>query len=196
MMRCAKLPAIVIVLLVAGCVGKVAYTPTIRYAVEPAVSIAGAAQTPRTLAVRSLQVARPYSRTKIVYRAEGHMLGDYEHVEWAEHPDEVVLRALRDALVASGRFEDVGSALDVVNPDLILTGELRRFDEVRTSDPWQACCEIRLVLRGGPDRNAVWAETLSASVPLQQNDVAALPVAMNEAVSAVVERAAAQIAAH
>jgi ABC-type uncharacterized transport system auxiliary subunit len=194
-MRGARLSTTLFALMLAGCIGRVPYTPTVRYAVEPDVSVTEREGTPRAVAVRSLQVALPYSRTKIVYRTEGYVLGDYEHVEWAEEPGAVVTRALIDGLIASGRFEDVGDALNVTSPDLLLVGELRRFDEVRTSDPWEACCEVRLVLREGLERNAVWAGTVAATVPLERNDVAALPAAMSEAVTAVVEEAVAEIAA-
>ena len=79
-------------------------------------------------------------------------------------------------------------------PDLILTGELRKLDEVRTTEPWTAECEIRLELREAQGPEAVWAATLSAREPLAKNGVSALAAAMSRAVARVLNQAASRIA--
>jgi ABC-type uncharacterized transport system auxiliary subunit len=173
--------------LVAGCATP-KYTPTTRYALHPPVKPAEATPTDKTLAVRPLDAARPYGQT-IVSREAGDVLVPLNQVEWAEQPRDIVTRALIDALVATHRFADVGSALDMHQPDLMLTGQLRAFDLVRTTKPWKANCEIRLELREALGRGLLYAETLSASEPLGKNDVAALPAAMSAAVSRVIDAA-------
>lgn len=179
--------------LCAGCFGRSTYTPTAYYTVDPAPAVQPAGECGLRLGVRPLEPARPYSRSKIAYRADGHVLGHYPGVEWAELPGDLVTRALMDALAASGRFSDVGRAIDMAAPDLILTGQLRRFDEARTEDPPVAVCEVRLELRHAVDRQALWADTLTASVPLERDDVAGLSEAMSRAVGDLVAEAAARI---
>ena len=171
------------------------YSPPTKYVLESDVQVA-AAQQPldKTLGIRPLVAARPYKQ-KVVYRESGFVLGEYSTVEWAELPADVVTRILTDAIVATHHFKDVGNAEDLALPDLILTGELRKFDVVRTADPWEAECEVHLELRDTQQPQAVWADTLKKSEPLERNEPAALPSAMSRAVAKIVKQAAEAIVA-
>jgi len=181
------------VLVAAGCVTSPTYTSPALYVLAPEVRVDALEPTEHTLGIRPLQAARPYKEA-IVYRAPGHVLGQYESALWAELPSDVVTRALADALRATGLFRDVGNAADMNSPDLVLTGELRRLDEVQTTDPWTAHCELRLELREARGPGAVWADTLEAAEPLATNDVSALAEAMNRAVGRVLNEATGAIA--
>lgn len=178
-------------LLSAGCIGLNKPAPPLRYVIDPKPQIAQAENTSKTLAVRPLEPARPYKQN-VVYR-EGAEMGIYTLIEWSELPSDVATRALIDALSASGRFKDAAKAIDLGVPDLILTGQLRKFDLLRDTTPWTAVCEIRLELRQGTGRDLVWAKTLTASEPLATSESAALPPAMNTALSHVIEGAVTEI---
>ncbi|MCL4694003.1 MAG: membrane integrity-associated transporter subunit PqiC [Candidatus Hydrogenedentes bacterium] len=184
--------AIALALAIAGCATR-SYNPPTRYLLEPRVEAVRADSTGRTLAVRDLDPGRPY-REKIVYR-DGHQLGQYMTLEWAELPSDVVTRTLSDAIRATGRFVDVGPAPDVNQPDYTLTGSIRSFDLRKDMDPWMAVCEIRVEVRRSLSQNALYAQTLTSAVPLESNDTAALPAAMSAAVAEVVREAANGIAA-
>ncbi|MCP4639804.1 MAG: hypothetical protein GY851_05200 [bacterium] len=184
-----------LIVLAAGCLSQPTYVPTTRYTLAPEIPAIAADATPRVLAIRPLLPARPYSKPGISFLEADHVLGAYDHAEWAELPAASVTRALADALIASGRFQDVGDALNVTSPDLILTGQLRRFDEVRTAEPRTAVCEIRLELREARSGKCVWADTITASVALDGQNLPALAAAMSKAVSTVVSEAATHIAA-
>ena len=170
------------------------FTPPTKYFLAPDVKIAAAPALDKTLGIRPVIAARPYKQ-KIVYRDAGFVLGEYNTGEWAELPADVLTRALMDAIVATHHYKDVGNAADLSVPDLVLTGELRKFDVVRAAESWTAECEVRLELRDAQQPQAVWAETLNESEPLERNDLAALPAAMSHAVERVVKRAAEAIAA-
>lgn len=190
-MRCITL---VLAWLVAGC-GGLPYTPTVRYVISPDVHLVKAERTERSLGIRPLEPTRRHKQA-IAYRVGDYELRYYDSAEWAEAPRAMVTRALMDAIIATGRFQDVGYAADLASPDLILTGELRAFDEVRTENTWLAECEIRLELRQGLQRQAVWTATLSASQPLEEHTLPALAAAMSQAVAQVVQEAATEIAQH
>ena len=104
-------------------------------------------------------VAQPY-RLPLVYQ-EGARLGVYPNEEWAEQPGDMVTRAVSDAIMATGRFQDVGNAADMARPDLILTGELRKFHEERSDTSLQAVISLHLELREARGTNAYWVETLT-----------------------------------
>lgn len=178
-------------LLMAGCATR-SFDPPIRYVLTPEWSVNQAQTADETLAIRPLTAARPY-RQQIVYR-EGLELGQYARVEWAELPGDAVTRALSDAIRDTGRFSDVGVALNLRQPRYVLTGSLRTFDLCKETEPWTAECEIRVEVRESLGPKTLYAQTLSKSVPLESNDVSALPVAMSKAVGEIVSEAANGIA--
>ncbi len=179
---------LVILAAVPGCL-TTGYTPIDLYSVAPAVEVAAVASTEQTLGIRPLEAARPY-RQRIVYREAGYVLGYYENAEWAELPRDAVTRSLSDAIVATGRFADVGNAADMRAPDFVLTGELRKFDQVRSETPWVAECEIRLELRDPLGRAEGWARTFTVREPLDGRSLPEHAAAMSRAVAAIVNEAA------
>lgn len=169
------------------------YEPPVRYTLDPVPQVQQFEDSGLALAVRPLDVAEPF-RKKVVYRDEGLKLGEYRGHEWAEPPGDLVSRALMDALRQTGRFEDVGLAIDLARPDLILTGDLRKFYIDRRDQSWTAVCEVALALRTGLDRDAVWEGVLSAEAPLASNTPTVVAPAMNAAVSEFAAQAANTIA--
>lgn len=183
----------VVILLAGGCLTPSRVALPTRYLLTPACDVTKAQSSGLTLGIRPIEAARPY-RQKIVYREAGHVLRECAGAEWAELPADVATRALTDALVATGRYTDVGNAADMRTPDLVLTAHLRKFDEVRTGNPWTAECEIRFELRNTNDAQSAWSATLSASEPLERNDPSALADAMSRALARVINQAANEIA--
>jgi ABC-type uncharacterized transport system auxiliary subunit len=180
---------VVLATVFAGCLSPRTYVPTMRYAVNPGIEVPRAEPTGRVLGVRLIEAGRPFNQD-IVYFENPTVLRTHEHVEWAELPSVVVTRALVDAIEATGRFSDVGFAIDIELPDLILTGQLRKFDELRTETPWVAECEVRLELREVRSGGLVWADTLTAREPLAGESLPELAIAMGKSVSTIVEAAA------
>jgi len=186
--RPGRLAAVLFITVVAAGCATARYTPVTRYALEPEVRVSEAGALPTALGVRTMEAARPYKQ-RVVYRDSGFVVGSYDTIEWAELPADVVTRTLIDAIAATHRFKDVGNAGNLPSPDLILTGTLRRFDEVHTTDPWAAECEVRLELRDIQQPEALWAATLTATEPLDRNQTSALPAAMSRAVAKIVKQA-------
>jgi ABC-type uncharacterized transport system auxiliary subunit len=160
---------------------------------DPGIDVTQVQPTADTLAIRPLDAARPY-RQSLAYR-DGSQLGQYVTVEWAELPSDVVTRALSDAIRETGRFSDIGFAPNVKQPDYVLTGTVRAFEVRQDTDPWTAICEVRIEVREALGRNSLYTETLTRSVPLESNEVSALPAAMSVAVGEIVSEAANGIAA-
>jgi ABC-type uncharacterized transport system auxiliary subunit len=185
--------SIVALLIAAGCATPT-YDPVTSFAVEPKIDVPQAAPTIDILGVRPLEYGRPY-RQPIAYRDKGFVLGAYEKFEWAELPRDIVTRALIDAISASRKYQDVGLAALMARPNLLLTGQLRKFDLDRTADPWKANVEVSLSLRPALEPNVVWSGVLTATAPLATNDVAELPEAMSKAVADIATQAATAIAA-
>lgn len=176
-----------------GCLTPQDYTPVAQFTIEPGLSgLPDAAASDATLGIRRLSAAQPLKRD-IFYRDPGLRVGNLLDAQWAENPADMMTRFVFDAASASGRFQDVGLATDVSRPTFVLTGDVRRFDLDRTRDVWHAECQVHFELRTVTNSSAVWAQTLSASVPLEDNEIAALPQAMSQATAAILLEAIAAI---
>ena len=146
------------------------YVATTRYVIEPVVDVAPSPATNLRLGIRAIEPAEPYKQ-KIKYRTEGLVLGEYANAEWAENARDVVTRALQDAIHKSNVFADVGDALDMGRPDLVLTGKLRRFEEDRTQEPAVVVCVVRLDVRKPVSGERVWGATVAVEEPVEETVV-------------------------
>lgn len=174
---------------IVGCLTPQDYTPLSQFTIAPNIG-----DTPKsrpsnaTLGIRRFTAAQPLKRD-IFYRDPNFRVGNLLDAQWAEFPADMMTRYLFDATTASGRFADVGLATDISRPTFLLTGDIRRFDLNRTQEPWHADCQIHFELRTVGNGNAAWSETLSASVPLSDNTIAAFPAAMSDAAAEVIAQA-------
>ncbi|HPJ97868.1 MAG TPA: ABC-type transport auxiliary lipoprotein family protein [Candidatus Hydrogenedentes bacterium] len=193
MMRRVVIPLMLGVFAATGCI-RPTVTPTIRYVLKPEIAVAQASPTERSLGIRRFRASALY-RTPILY-AQDHQIHPYPYAEWALNPEDMVTRAITDAIVATGRFRDAGDASNVNRPELMLVGELRRFEADRDASPVVAVCEVRIELREAFGTGLLWADTLVARVPLAEDRVDALPDAMSLAVAQIANKAATEIAAH
>lgn len=166
------------------------------YAIDPVIKVQQYSPTGLTVGIRPLEYARVY-KEPIVYREAPHEVRIYNFDEWTELPRDTMTRAIQDALVKTQRFADVGDAIAMRAPDLILTGELRSFEAVRTEGTPHAHVEVRASLRRsiGPEgSSALWSDIVSAEVPLERDDMPGLATAISAAVAQVAESVANAIA--
>jgi ABC-type uncharacterized transport system auxiliary subunit len=190
----AFLVAGLMAVVLAGCLTSGEVTPTRRYTVEPIIEIAQMEALSKTVGIRPLEGARPY-REAMVYLGDGEELGQRVKEEWAERPQEVLTRAITDALAAAGRFADVGDAANMARPDYILTGEVRQFREDRTTTPWSGEIEVSLALREAIGVEQVWSATLRVTIPMEDETATSAARALSEAVAKIAIDAAQGIAA-
>lgn len=178
---------VALALCAAACLGPRNYVERATYTLRPQPSVDKAPPTGLALGVRPLESAESI-RDDIAYREEDFRLRYYEGARWAESPRDTMTRVVKDALTASGRFSDVGDARDM-RPDLLLTGELREFEEVRAPEGRVALVSARLELRNIRDDRLVWADTLTSRMPVDGEGLGPLAAAMNRAVADIAERA-------
>lgn len=188
------LAAAVIGMALAGCLGPRTLLETRQYVFSPApADLPALADSGNTLGIRPLGAALPYDLRMAILAGDGS-LGYLSHDKWAERPEEVLTRALADALRATGRFSDVGDAAEMVRPSLILTGELRALRVNRTVFPAAAEVVVRLELRAARGPEAVWTGTLVETEPLEEDSGVGFARAANRAAGRLVTRAAAEMA--
>lgn len=180
-------------ILLGGCLTPASVAPTQRFMLSPEPRVVQAEPVPLTMGMRPITPARPY-RIPMAYQEEAQRLGFRRNQDWAEEPYLMVTRAILDAVRDTGRFADTGDAADMPRPDLIITGELRRFYEDLTVSPPLAVIEVRLELRHSRNPMALWAETLRETEILSEDNAAGFAAAMNRALTRIAETAAGRLA--
>jgi len=177
------------VFIISGCLHSPAIEKIHYYSVTPMITVEPVPCTGLTLGIRPLFSTHTYG-TPMAYLDNNHQLGYQSRAEWAESPSHVVTRAIQDAIAESQQFADVGNAADMTRPDLLLTGELRIYQENRTVEPSMAEVEVRLELRQATEPGSLWAETLRETEPLKAPTPNALAEAMTTNVGRMAERVA------
>ncbi len=173
----------------AGCLTPSTIVPPKQYILAPDIPVSQSESVGLSLGMRALNTARPYAKPNIAFLTEDNLLGYYPDVLWAEQPATVLTRELLDVLDASGAFTDTGDAASMSRPDLVLTGELRKFHEERSGEGSSAVVEIRLELRNPKEAKLLWAETISRSEIIDGSGPEAVSAAMERTITAIVEQA-------
>jgi ABC-type uncharacterized transport system auxiliary subunit len=183
--------ALAAVVLLTGCLGPKNYVARTNYVLRPQLNVPKAESSHKSVGMRPLDPAESI-RDEVAYRDQEYELRYYESSRWAESPRDVVTRTIKDALRASGRFSDVGDSRDM-QPDYLLTGELREFEEVRTAEGRFAVATVHLELRSTADDKAAWSGTLTSRVPVEGDGLSALAAAMSNVVANIAQEATAGI---
>jgi ABC-type uncharacterized transport system auxiliary subunit len=177
------LSSLVVVCALGGCLARQPSTQVRYYSIDPlpvqGYQVANAWPVP--LGIQPFTAATRY-RDHILYRLSEVEVGFYEYDRWVELPEEMVTRAVMAVLRASGLFQLVTAVPNVRPPAWILSGEVTRFDEVRTPPESRAECGLRLELRRATDEQLLWSKVLTASEPLAADTAEALAHAMSQAV--------------
>lgn len=188
-------PVLLVVTGLTGCaMWSARYTPIRTYTldVQPAVQPASASLGP-VLGVRRFSSAGRY-QYRMVYRLSDVEAGVYEYDRWIELPDEMVTQAFITTLRAARLFDRVEPEDALRLPPIVLHGDLLRFDEVIDPNGRYAECVVRLRLVNA-DRNVIlWAETISATAPVDKPTGADVARAMNQAVAAAAEKSVVALA--
>ena len=181
--------AVFVVLCAAGISCRSAGLPTKYYLIDTDPTVTRApVQHPLTVGIGKIRAPSRY-RDQIVYRSSPYDLGFYEYSRWAEPPDEMVRRALKNIAGRSGLFRraDFSDLLPPGMADLILEGEIVAFDQSVEGEKTYAACELSLFLLDAANSSPLW--TFTASNEVRQEKEGGFPEAMSAAVREAIENA-------
>jgi ABC-type uncharacterized transport system auxiliary subunit len=183
----------IMILFAAGLSCRSAGLPTKYYLIEtdPAI-VRSPSQHPVILGIGKIRAPSRY-RDQIVYRTSAYDLGFYEYSRWAEPPDEMVRRALKNIADRSGLFRgaDFSELLIEGLADLVLEGEIVAFDQLVDGAKTYAVCELTLFLIEGKSSSSLW--TFTASSEIRQEKEGGFAPAMSSAVREAIEDALAAL---
>jgi ABC-type uncharacterized transport system auxiliary subunit len=172
------------------------------YTLQPDVQPPKGRPTPAVPALAVARLTAPsHYNDRIFYRKDDHTAGFYEYDRWVEPPAALVSRLLRQTLRDANVAEAVASDSLLRDADLLLTGELLRFDILRDTRDCSVECEVQLVIRDLRRREVLFAQRFHAqrpvpnpAVPMTRPKVSAMVGAMNEAVGEVLTQSTAAVA--
>ena len=138
---------------------------------------------PFTLAIQSLDAARPFADERMAYRKKGDVeLGYYHSHRWAAAPPDLVQDALKAGLRDSNIFAAVWDYSDPQPADYVLGGTVRWFEELDYEDHWEAHLSLDVFVT--QDEKIVYSRMFELSEPAQQRS----PAAVARAMSGLIER--------
>jgi len=165
--------------------------PTKYYLIDTDPAIArSAAECPFSLGIGKIRAPSRY-RDQIVYRTSEYDLGFYGYSKWAESPDEMARRALKNIAARSGLFRRVDYNEMLPLADLVLEGELGSFDQVIAGEKTYAVCEMTLFLLDGKSSAPLWSFTAVSEV--RQEKDGEFAASMSAAVKTSIEDALADL---
>lgn len=154
--------------------------PLSYYTITPNIQVEIGETTTATLGIRPLLSARHYNLA-MAYQRDDHILEYRHNAQWAEQPSATITRAIRDTLIATNRFADVGLATEMARPDFLLTGEVRKFHEHITNATSSAELEVRIEIRRARDIDVLLAHTFYSRVPMEESSPEAFAAAIGKA---------------
>lgn len=162
------------------------------YALEPAGAGPAAGQTVAAiLQVNDLAARGFLGGRQILYRTREQPLvvERYENYLWEEPAPRALAAILIETIRDAGLFQHVVIPADRAKPDLLLGGEVERFEHRPTDGPPLVLAKLNLSLVRTNDRRSLWTRQYSG----QEAVSADTPDAMAEAFNRLARRLAAQV---
>ncbi|HOO78362.1 MAG TPA: hypothetical protein PK636_00120 [bacterium] len=135
------------------------YLPTRYYRIDTVPVVARTTE-PLGLSIKIEEIWAPaFYGVDMVYQDNAFEVGQYQYSQWTEPPNLLLYRAVFNSITASGLFSRVDGPLDTARTDLLLRGELFRFDQVLDGEGTSAQCRFSLILIDLATDLPVWSFT-------------------------------------
>lgn len=146
--------------------------------------------------VRRFEADNVTADRSIVYTTSAHRLElkSYNYHLWAESPTVMLRDGLIGALRAAGAAGEVAAPKDRVNPDYVITGEIKRMEQVVGTQPARAVLQIELALRKAQGGKLLMLKDYRVERDVEGDGINAFAVAMNNAASELFARFVADLA--
>ncbi len=183
---------LMLVLTLAGCGSPAPVKPDRFYALDPASLESPVGQPlPTVLLVNDLAARGFIGGRQIIFRtAESPLrVQRYQDLLWAEPVPRAIARGLADAIRAAGVFQTVIIPADRGRADLILSGEVERFEHLPTATPPRVQGRLNLTLVRADDRRSIQSRGYSG----EEEVTGTTPEAMAEAFNRLTARLIAEV---
>ncbi|HTR56478.1 MAG TPA: ABC-type transport auxiliary lipoprotein family protein [Kofleriaceae bacterium] len=148
-----------------------------------------------TLAIETLDAARPYDDDRMIYRVDSYRVDFYEYHRWAAPVGALVADYLGGAFARSGRFRAVARGPEAQGA-LAISGRVVALEEIdATPNVWFGRVAVSLVATDRATGEVVWTEQLDERVAMPTRSPDGLARAVGAALALVAEHAIPKLAA-
>ena len=175
-------------LVLAGC-GTVRYPTTyVLNLPPPAPQPERLSAIPGSVEIREFRCPEYLCEGRIVYRPGAEEVGFYEYHRWAMNPRTAITQYLIDSMRVQPLFKSVAAHERGSEAAYVLSGEVRRFEEVDEGQEVRAICTVSAQLVDARTKSVVWSHTASETVVVEKRDVAGVVSSLSTAARTVADR--------
>jgi uncharacterized lipoprotein YmbA len=186
--------ALILTLLMAGCVGKVRYPKYYTLEIAPATKpAANNARVPAAVAVRRFETPAYLRQGRIVYREAPEEVGFYDYHRWATDPGATVTAAMIASLRSAYLFSLVKQYDSQEKSEYLLTGRLERLDEIDYGGSVRVEAKLSAELVNLRTGATVWAGDATETAIVEPRNINSVVAAMGQAVQANINRLVARM---
>jgi ABC-type uncharacterized transport system auxiliary subunit len=182
------LVALSIIVVLAGCAGKIARTNyyTLNLPVPPDPPAAENAHT--TVAIREFTAPAYLRRGAIVYKTSPELVGFYAYHRWAVDPCEFVTDSIIDRLGATGTFSRVKRYDGQPDADYVVSGRLEKLEEINYEGGVKVEVAVSAQMIRLETGKIVWSKAVSEVGVVNQHDVPTVVSEMSHTMERAIEK--------
>jgi ABC-type uncharacterized transport system auxiliary subunit len=182
------LVALSIIVVLAGCAGKIARTNyyTLNLPVPPDPPAAENAHT--TVAIREFTAPAYLRRGAIVYKTSPELVGFYAYHRWAVDPCEFVTDSIIDRLGATGTFSRVKRYDGQPDADYVVSGRLEKLEEIDYEGGVKVEVAVSAQMIRLETGKIVWSKAVSEVGVVNQHDVPTVVSEMSHTMERAIEK--------
>jgi len=182
------LVALSIIVVLAGCAGKVARANyyTLNLPVPPDPPVAENAHT--TVAIREFRAPAYLRQGAIVYKPSPEQIGFYAYHRWAIDPCDFVTDSIIDRLGATGTFSRVKRYDGQPDADYVVSGRLEKLEEIDYEGGVKVEVAVSAQMTKLDTGTIVWSKAVSEVGEVNQHDVPTVVSAMSHTMERAIEK--------
>jgi ABC-type uncharacterized transport system auxiliary subunit len=190
----AGLSGYAVLLLMAGCGGRIRYPNYYALELPPApVPAVSDTRLPGTVAVRRFEAPSYLRQGRIVYREAPEEIGFYDYHRWAADPAETVTTAVIDSLRSSRLFSFVKRYDGQGQQDYLLVGRLERLEEIDYGGGVRVEARVSAELMNLRAGTTVWTGDADETLGVDTRNVNSVVAEMSHTVQKSIDRLVASL---
>ena len=179
---------LLLMVLLAGC-GGVPQTYYYRVDYDLPTDPASNSQIPITLGVEKFSADILYEGDRIVYRNSPYEVQYYHYRRWIAPPRKIVDERVLAQLQSSSAFQSVVKYPCQCQPDFLLSGKIKAFEEWDEETAWYGIVTLAFELKNAKTQAVVWKKEISEKTQAGEKSPVEVVEAISKSLQKVVDQA-------
>jgi len=153
----------------------------------------GSSPIPITLGIKQFEADILYEEDRIVYRNSPYEVQYYHYRRWIAPPRKMVKEKIIEQFSSSGIFERVIGLPSHTQPDYVLQGKIKAFEEWDEDGSWYGLVTLSFELQKSETKEIIWEKTFSEKTPASKKEPVDVVKAISNSMQKVVQQAIIEI---